>query len=126
MFNKESEANNVQGAETVIGPSIKVKGDFHGEGDIIIEGSVEGEISTKQFLSVGANAKIIANVSANNGKIAGQVTGDVNIDGYLEILKTAVIKGNITTNEISIEKGATVHGRLSMTKENNSHFEDKK
>jgi cytoskeletal protein CcmA (bactofilin family) len=114
MFNKESEVVGLQKAETVIGPSIKVKGDFHGEGDIIIEGSVEGEISTKQFISVGANAKIVANITANNAKIAGTINGDLRVAGYLEILHTAVIDGDVHASEISIEKGAILHGKLNM------------
>ncbi len=115
MFNKETEVSGSQNAETVIGPSIKVKGDFHGEGDIIIEGSVEGEISTKQFISVGSNAKIIANITASNAKIAGTINGNLKIDGYLEILNTAVINGSVVAREISIEKGAVLHGKLNMT-----------
>ncbi len=125
MFKKETEINKSQKAETVIGPSIKVKGDFHGEGDIIIEGSVEGKISTKQFLSLGSRAKITANIKAKNAKIAGIANGDLDIDGYLEILKTAVIKGNINAKEISIEKGAVVHGQLNMNNANHISIENK-
>ncbi len=120
MFNKEVETNKNYGAETVIGPSIKVKGDFHGDGDIIIEGSVEGEISTKQFLSVGKNATIIANVSANSARIAGLVKGDIKINAYLEILASAKITGNVSTEEISIEKGAVLQGNLNMIKGENN------
>ena len=120
MFNKETEEATSQNAETVIGASIKVKGDFHGEGDIIIEGSVEGEISTKQFVSVGSSAKIIANITAKNAKIAGNITGDLKIDGYLEILSTAVINGFVSAQEISIEKGAILDGKLSMKNDSQS------
>lgn len=115
MFNKESE-KSVQrtGAETIIGQSIKVRGDFHGEGDIIIEGSVEGDISTKQSINIGANANIIANIKAKSARIAGQVRGDIRVEGYLEILGSAKIEGNIQTQEISIAKGATIEGKVTM------------
>ncbi len=125
MFSKETEERASQNAETVIGPSIKVKGDFHGEGDIVIEGGVEGEISTKQFISIGSNAKIIANITANNAKIAGTVDGDLKINTYLEILNTAVIKGDISAGDISIEKGAIVHGNLNMKNNTQIIDEDK-
>ncbi len=113
MFNKDS-VETTQNAETIIGPSIKVKGNFHGEGNIIIEGSLEGEISTKQSISVGNKAKIIANISANDAKIAGSVTGDLKIKGYLEILSSAIIHGNIQAQQISIEKKAIINGNISM------------
>lgn len=114
MFNKETSNISPNKAETVIGPSIKVKGDFHGDGDIIIEGSLEGEISTKQHLAVGSEAVIIANIKANSAQISGKITGDIKINGYLEISSTAKIKGNIETKEISIEKGASIDGRVTM------------
>ncbi len=125
MFNKEVETKTSQKAETVIGPSIKVKGNFHGEGDIIIEGNVEGEISTKQYVSVGSNAKIIANIKANNAKIAGFINGNLQIDSSLEILKTAIIRGDISTKEISIERGAIVDGKLTMKNTTNITNKDK-
>ncbi len=125
MFNKETDNSSVQNAETVIGPSIKVRGDFHGDGNIIIEGSVEGEISTKQFLSAGENSKIIASIKASSAKIAGSITGDLSIEGYLEISKTAIIKGSIKADQISIEKGATIDGQLTMATTPSLKQEDK-
>jgi cytoskeletal protein CcmA (bactofilin family) len=119
MFNKETENNKNHGAETIIGPSIKVKGDFHGEGDIIIEGSVEGEISTKQHIAVGKSAIILANIKANSAKIAGAIAGNIVVSGYLEVLSTAKINGNISAKELSIEKGAFIEGDLKMSSHKN-------
>ena len=52
MFNKENNSDLIKNAETIIGQSIKVKGNFHGQGNMIIEGSVEGSIKTNNFLLV--------------------------------------------------------------------------
>ena len=46
MFNKENNLEKFKDAETVIGSSIKVKGNFQGQGNIVIEGSVEGSLKT--------------------------------------------------------------------------------
>ena len=35
MFNKENKLEKIKDAETIIGPSIKVKGNFHGKGNIV-------------------------------------------------------------------------------------------
>ncbi|PLX27248.1 hypothetical protein C0583_04400 [Candidatus Parcubacteria bacterium] len=116
MFNKEEKTVSRPGtAETIIGPSIKVKGDFHGDGDIIIEGEVEGEVTTKSHLEVGSKASILANISAKSAKIAGKIKGDVKVKGYLELLNSANISGNIEATEISIEKGARIDGNLKMS-----------
>lgn len=118
MFkNQEQSAANPKEAETIIGPSIKVKGNFHGQGNIIIEGAVEGSVKTKGFLLIGDKAKIIADVAAKNAKIGGEITGNVFIEEYLEIRSTARITGDIKAKKLSIEKGAFFKGNCGMGNE---------
>jgi cytoskeletal protein CcmA (bactofilin family) len=113
MFNRDQKEFNTKEAETIIGPSVKVKGNFHGQGNIIIEGQVEGSVKTDKYLLVGEKAKITASVEAGEAKIAGNITGNIIIKGYLEITATAEINGDINAQEISIEKGGVVNGRLT-------------
>ena len=114
MFNRDQKDFNVKEAETIIGPSVKVKGNFHGTGNIIIEGTVEGSVKTDKYLLVGEKAEITASVEAGEAKIAGVITGNINIKGYLDVAATAEITGDINAHEISIEKGGVVNGRLTI------------
>lgn len=113
MFNNNKETSFKE-AETIIGPSIKVKGNFHGEGNIIIEGIVEGSVKTNQSLLVGNKAKISADVSAKSATIGGEITGDIKVKESLEILSSAKIFGNISAGQLSIEKGAILNGHCEM------------
>ena len=115
MFNKQGQAETLNEFETVIGPSVKVKGDFNGQGNIIVEGTVEGNLKTNSTLEVGKTAKITANIEAKEAKIGGQVTGNVKIKGFLEITATAKIFGDIETSSLSIERGAIFNGKCIMT-----------
>jgi cytoskeletal protein CcmA (bactofilin family) len=115
MFNKENREEGFKEAETIIGPSVKVKGNFHGDGNMIIDGLVEGSIKTSKNLLLGNTAKISATVEAAEAKIGGEVIGNIKIHGYLEITGTAKINGDIEAKEISIEKGAFINGRCTMT-----------
>lgn len=114
MFNRDQKEFDVKEAETIIGPSVKVKGNFHGTGNIIIEGTVEGSVKTDKYLLVGEKAEITASVEAGEAKIAGIITGNIIIKGYLEIAATARINGDIVAHEISIEKGGVVNGKLTV------------
>lgn len=114
MFNKENHDFKVKEAETIIGPSIKVKGNFHGQGNIIIEGIVDGSVKTSSYLLIGEKAKITASVEANEAKIGGEVNGNVKTKGYLEITSTAKIFGDIEASELSIERGAVLNGKCAM------------
>ncbi|MFA6534603.1 MAG: polymer-forming cytoskeletal protein [Patescibacteria group bacterium] len=113
MFNRD-EKLQLKDAETIIGPSVKVKGEFNGQGDIIVEGVLEGSLKTGTSLRVGDKAKIKANVEAKDSSISGEVIGNIKIKGALEITATAKITGDIETSSISIEKGAQINGRISM------------
>ncbi|MCK4540035.1 polymer-forming cytoskeletal protein [Candidatus Parcubacteria bacterium] len=123
MFNKNNN-ENIKEAETIIGPSIKVKGNFHGQGNIIIEGEVEGSVKTNNYLLVGEKSTISANIEAKNAKINGKVTGNVQVGEYLELGPTAIINGDINTKILSIAKGAIINGKCSMGKQENN--EEKK
>lgn len=116
MFSKDNKKNELKDAETIIGPSIRVKGNFHGEGDIVIEGKVEGSVKTNNFLLVGNKAKIMADVEAGNAQVGGELTGNLKVKGYLEITSTAKILGDIEAAEISIQKGAILNGKCIMSK----------
>jgi len=112
MF-KENQINNE--TDTIIGPSVKVEGEFVTEGNMIIEGVICGMIKTTKNLKVGENSKIFANIYAENALISGEIQGNIVILGKLELTPTAKIFGDIKTSSISIENGAILNGKLTMT-----------
>ena len=115
MFSKnQTTTPSAKGIETIIGPSVKVEGDFKGEGDLVIEGVLIGNLQTKNNLKIGKNALIEANIKANNAFISGKVKGDILVKGKVEITGTAIILGNIKAQIISIESGALIKGTLDM------------
>ncbi|MBU0721894.1 polymer-forming cytoskeletal protein [Patescibacteria group bacterium] len=115
MFNKQNQGEVFNEFETVIGPSVKVKGDFNGQGNIIVEGVVDGNLKTNGNLEVGKTAKITANIEAKEAKIGGHVSGNVKIKGFLEVTATAKIFGDIEASSLSIERGAIFNGKCVMT-----------
>ena len=115
MFdNKTNKEVGFKDAETIIGQSVKVKGNFHGQGNIIIEGSVDGSVTTSGFLFVGNKARINANIEAQEANLGGEISGNIKIKGYLEIKSSAKINGDIETAELSVEKGAILNGNCNM------------
>lgn len=115
MFSKNQPASSLpKTVETIIGPSVKVEGNFKGEGDLIIEGILIGDLQTKNNLKIGQNSVIDANIRANNAFISGRVRGNITVNGKLEITGTAIILGDIKAQMISIESGALIKGKLNM------------
>lgn len=119
MFkNDESKKLSKQDIETIIGQSVKLDGDFVGEGDIIVEGIVNGNIKTKKYLRIAENAQINAEIEAGDAFIAGIVDGNIHIENKLEITNTAKITGDIVTSLISVETGAIINGKCQMKQDN--------
>lgn len=123
MFNKDNRTEKFKDAETIIGGSIKVKGNFHGQGNIVIEGRLEGSLKTGASLFIGEKAKIAADIEAQDAIINGEVYGEIKVKKYLSLGSTAKIFGDVQYAEISIEHGATINGQLTFKPEN---AEDKK
>ncbi|HPT08433.1 MAG TPA: polymer-forming cytoskeletal protein [bacterium] len=115
MFKKQDLLNNINDAETIIGESVQVKGHFESNGNIIINGSLEGDIKTKGAILVGEKSKINANIEAEEMVIKGEINGNLKINGYLSIKELAKIIGDIECVQISIEKGAEINGQVTIT-----------
>ena len=112
MASRDDQIN--EAAETVVGPSVKIQGDLNSEGNIKIEGHVIGKVKTSQSVYVGQSAKIVADVSAGNAIIAGEIQGNVKIIGNLIMQGTAKVNGDITCSVLRVEDGALFTGKCSM------------
>lgn len=115
MFKKDQKPDNFKEVETIIGESVRVKGDFNGDGDIIIEGLVEGSVQTKGSLFIGEKSKISANISAKNIIINGEITGNINASEQLTIGSSAKITGDVECGKVAVESGAIVNGKISVS-----------
>jgi len=100
--------------ETIIGPSVKVEGDFKADGNVIIEGQVNGSFKTKKNLRIGEGAKIKASIEAENAWVSGQIKGNVIVKNHLELSPSAKIKGDIETQILTMETGSQVNGNVKM------------
>jgi len=101
-------------AETVIAAGVKVEGDFTSQGNVLIEGVVEGSLKTERNLRVGEKASINADVNASNAVIAGEVHGNMVVAERLELEPTARISGDIKTKTLVVASGAEINGRITM------------
>ncbi len=97
---------------TIIGQSVKITGDFIGDGDIIIEGIVEGSIHTNGNVEIADSAEINASVTCGNATISGKLRGNIIIKESLKVNGTAIITGDIKTTNISVEQGALINGKI--------------
>jgi cytoskeletal protein CcmA (bactofilin family) len=100
-----------------LGPSLHVKGEISGNEDLLIDGSVEGLITLdERKLTVGAAAKLTADVIAREVVVYGSVKGNLRAKDRIEIKKDGSVNGDLTTARIMIEDGAYFKGSIEIDK----------
>jgi cytoskeletal protein CcmA (bactofilin family) len=100
---------------TVIGRSVTINGDVSGDEDVYVDGVVEGTITLLESrLTVGPNAQVRAEVKAHEVVIHGSVEGNVLALGRIELRETAVVKGDLRAERLSIEENASMEGRVEL------------
>ena len=117
MFSREeSTPTGSRSTETIIGPSIKVEGNFVGQGNIIVDGAVVGTLKTTEDIRVGQEAQIEADVEGRNMHVAGTIKGNLKISGKLELTSSATVSGDVEAEVLSMEACATFEGKLTVGK----------
>lgn len=96
-----------------IGGSILVKGDVVSSGDLVIDGQVQGTIELGDHsLTINQNASVVADLVAKSVVIAGKVKGNVLGATRVELTKTGVVEGDITSPKFLMEEGAALSGKV--------------
>lgn len=113
------QRDGMQGADgtetsAFLGKGASLTGTVKFDGPARIEGSVEGEITARDSLTIGETAVVKATVSGTTVVVHGQVTGDVTAKTRLELRAGARITGNISAPTLVIEPGAVFDGQCSM------------
>jgi cytoskeletal protein CcmA (bactofilin family) len=100
-----------------LGASLHVKGEISGNEDLLIDGSVEGLVQLdERKLTVGATAKVTADVIAREVVVYGTVKGNLRARDRIEIKKDGSVNGDLTTARIMIEDGAYFKGSIEIDK----------
>ena len=98
-----------------IGKSVMIKGQIFSKEDLVIDGSVEGGVEAQENrVTIGPNGRVVANVKARDVVVLGQLKGNIEASGRVDIRKGASLVGDIRYAKISIEEGADLRGSLEM------------
>jgi cytoskeletal protein CcmA (bactofilin family) len=100
-----------------IGKSVIIKGELSGSEDLYLDGEVEGNIDLRNHnLVIGPNGRVRANVHAKDIVIHGKVDGNITGVDKVELKKSALLNGDISTQRIVIEDGAFFKGAIDIRK----------
>jgi cytoskeletal protein CcmA (bactofilin family) len=114
MFSSSKKAANGErsnrGMPSIISAELRIIGDLVCQGDLMIEGHVEGNIKC-QSITVGETATIAGEIDCETARICGRVKGQI-IGHAVTLTPTARVVGDIRHETIAIESGAYFEGQL--------------
>jgi cytoskeletal protein CcmA (bactofilin family) len=112
MKNKKNKGET--GLNTIIGKGSMIEGTLEVEGEIRIDGTVKGKISSTESLTIGDGGIVRADLNTKIAVIGGNVIGSILALEKIELQSKAVVEGDITTKNLVVEEGAILHGKCNM------------
>ncbi len=118
MFGRKGEAGRETPAgekiDTLIGSDCRIQGTLQARGSLRVDGQVEGEIVAGGDVFVGKGGLVTAGIKARNATVAGEVKGNVEAEGTLELLAGGHLEGDVVVGKLSVAPGANFDGACHM------------
>ena len=99
-----------------VGSKTTMKGNLECREDFLVEGKVEGNLSSEGLIVLGKDAVVKGEVSAKESAISGIVLGTVRCSERLEIYESAKIIGTIQAPVVKMAAGAQINARIIMSR----------
>jgi len=103
------------GPTCVIGPKTTFRGELTGDDDVVVEGTLEGQVRITRDLRVSARGTVRATVRARAVVVAGELVGECHAEGKVEIQATGRMTGDIHAPKVVIAEGAMFRGNSDMS-----------
>jgi len=100
-------------AAACISHGIKIKGEVTGSEDLFVDGLVDGKLSLANgSLTIGPNGHVMADVHAREVIVRGKIEGKVSGRDRVQLWSTGQVTGEVQTERLSIEDGASLRGKV--------------
>lgn len=117
----------------LVASGTEITGDVTCNGDIRIDGALNGNLNTKGKVVIGETGKAKGEINCKNADISGKIEGKIIISELLSLKPSSFIDGDIVANKLAIEPGARFTGTCNMSgpevrtsSENKKSFEPEK
>lgn len=121
MFNQKTksdistEAPAQPSGASIIAAGTTLKGDISSNGDIRIDGTLQGNIQSTAKVVIGANGVVEGDISGQQADIMGKINGTIKVKELLQLKGGCTVTGNIYASKLQIETNANFNGQCHMT-----------
>jgi cytoskeletal protein CcmA (bactofilin family) len=102
---------------SMIGKSIRIKGEIVASDPVYVYGTVEGSINAPEHrVTIGKEGRVKADIHAREVVIMGEVCGNLDGRERVEIRSDGSLLGDLSTSRVFIEEGAVLSGSIDVHK----------
>jgi|GEM_PF-2133738 len=101
---------------SILASNLHIEGLLTGDGIVRIEGSYAGTIRHEGHLVIAKEAVVKASVGGSDVTVYGELEGDVNVTGKLELMATAKVTGTVKARRLAISEGAILTGECDVAR----------
>ncbi len=102
------------GKRNILGRDVEIQGEVRFQGDLIVDGRIEGRIISEGSLTIGEKANIKAEITCGSVIVQGKVEGNITATDRVEICALAEVSGDIKAGALSMEAGAVFVGSSAI------------
>lgn len=99
-------------SETVLGKNVRIRGRISGEGNLVVQGALEGDVVLRGDFTLDVGAEAQSSVTANDVTVSGALEGGIQADGEVTVTASGTFRGDVRAAQVVLEDGATFAGRL--------------
>ena len=101
---------------TIIAKGTELNGSLDVEGNIRIDGTVNGDIKATEGVEVGKSGRIVgSSIESKTAVIHGSVESHLTVSQHVLLGGKSMLIGDLKTKALVIEEGAVFHGNSSMS-----------
>ncbi|MBK1825418.1 bactofilin family protein [Haloferula rosea] len=101
-------------SRNVLSSDVDIKGSVKFTNDLVVDGKIEGEISSDGNLTVGENARLKAEIKTATVVVYGKVHGNITASDRVDLKASAEVVGDIKAKTLTIEAGAIIVGKSTV------------
>jgi cytoskeletal protein CcmA (bactofilin family) len=110
----ESGSTSTAAGQSLIGPTVVIRGELVAEEDLLVKGRVEGFIDHSSTVTVHAEGTVAAEIKAQEVLIEGTVDGNVYGTRRVQIAESGTVNGNVYAPRVGVLEGASFKGAVDM------------
>ena len=112
--------NSSSALRCILSSDVEIEGSITFQKELLIDGKVQGNVTSDGVLTVGENANIRGEIQTKSVTVHGEVHGNITAE-RCELKSNCTLQGDLKAARLIIEEGATFIGTSQISPHHKTH-----